>query len=98
MPSGYSFVSATGAYDNVSGSWTIGNLANGATATLNIQARVLPTGSYNNVAEVTGTNEVDSNSTPGNNDATENDQSEVIVTPVQLADLSVAKTVNVAAP
>lgn len=101
LPSGYLFVSAipsVGSYNNTPGSWTLGTLANGATASLEIQARVLPTGNYNNVAEVTGANEVDSNSTPGNNDATENDQSEVIVTPRQIADLSVNKTVNVPAP
>lgn len=101
LPSGYLFVGATasvGSFNNTSGSWTIGTLANGATVTLNIQARVLPTGNYNNVAEVTGANEVDSNSTPGNNDATENDQSEVVVTPRQIADLSVNKIVDVAAP
>ncbi|AWK06841.1 hypothetical protein HYN56_22470 [Flavobacterium crocinum] len=101
LPSGYLFVSAApsaGSYNNTPGSWTVGTLANGATATLDIQARVLPTGNYNNVAEVTGANEVDSNSTPGNNDATENDQSEVIVTPVQIADLSVNKIVDVTAP
>jgi uncharacterized repeat protein (TIGR01451 family)/gliding motility-associated-like protein len=97
LPSGYSFVSAApsvGTYNNISGSWTIGNLANAGTATLDITAKVLPTGNYNNIAEVTGTNEVDANSTPGNNDATENDQSEVIVTPIQSADLSVVKTVD----
>lgn len=101
LPSGYSFVSATpssGSYNNTPGSWTLGTLINGGTATLDIQARVLPTGNYNNVAEVTGTNEVDRDSTPGNNDATEDDQSEVIVTPIQIADLSVNKIVDVAAP
>lgn len=101
LPSGYSFVSAapsTGSYDNTPNSWTIGTLINKATATLLIQAQVLPTGNYNNVAEVTGANEVDKNSTPGNNDATENDQSEVIVTPVQIADLSVNKIVDVPTP
>ncbi|UPZ17966.1 PKD domain-containing protein [Flavobacterium humidisoli] len=101
LPSGYLFVSAApsaGSYNNTPGSWTVGTLANGATATLDIQARVLPTGNYNNVAEVTGADEVDSNSTPGNNDDTENDQSEVIVTPVQIADLSVNKIVDVTVP
>lgn len=101
LPSGYSFVSAapsSGSYNNTPGSWTLGTLINGGTATLDIQARVLPTGNYNNVAEVTGTNEVDRDSTPGNNDATEDDQSEVIVTPIQIADLSVNKIVDVAAP
>ncbi|SHH61541.1 conserved repeat domain-containing protein, partial [Flavobacterium granuli] len=101
LPSGYSFVSSApsvGTYNNISGSWTVGNLANAGTATLDITAKVLPTGNYNNIAEVTGANEVDSNSTPGNNDATENDQSEVVITPIQSADLSVVKTVNITTP
>lgn len=101
LPSGYLFVGAAasaGSYNATSGSWTVGIITNATTATLNIQARVLPTGNYNNVAEVTGANEVDRDSTPGNNDATEDDQSEVIVTPTQIADLSVNKIVDVTAP
>ncbi|MFH6958147.1 gliding motility-associated C-terminal domain-containing protein [Flavobacterium aquidurense] len=101
LPSGYLFVSAApsiGSYDNTPNSWTIGTLINQATATLEIKAKVLPTGNYNNVAEVTGANEVDENSTPGNNDADENDQAKVIVTPVQIADLSVNKIVDLATP
>ena len=101
LPSGYSFVSSTPSgstsYNEVSGSWTIGNLGI-TTATLTVTAKVLPTGNYNNVAEVTGTNEVDGNSTPGNNDILEDDQEEVVVTPVQSADLSVAKVVDVQSP
>ena len=100
LPSGYSFVSATptvGTYDVVSGSWTIGTL--GITnATLTIEAKVLATGDYDNVAEITGTNEVDGNSTPGNNDILEDDQEKVVVTPVESADLSVLKVVDVASP
>ncbi|MBC7117634.1 MAG: DUF11 domain-containing protein [Methanobacteriaceae archaeon] len=55
LPAGLEFVSSTasqGTYTN--GVWTIGNLANGATATLDIIARVMISdGSITNVATVT---------------------------------------------
>ncbi|MGL2994043.1 PKD domain-containing protein [Flavobacterium sp. TSSA_36] len=98
LPTGFSFSSATtaaGSYNNLTGSWTVGTLTSGASATLTVRAIVLPTGNYHNIAEVTGANEVDSNSTPGNNDPIENDQHDVTVFPVQKADLSVVKTINV---
>src|SRR5262249_29251263 len=43
LPAGLTFVSATpsqGTYNNVTGIWTVGTLARGATATLTIQATV----------------------------------------------------------
>ncbi|MBF4507858.1 DUF11 domain-containing protein, partial [Flavobacterium sp. JLP] len=53
LPAGYTFVSAS----TVTGSWTtpdwtIGNLANGATVTLTIVAKVNATGSYLNTATI----------------------------------------------
>lgn len=56
MPSGYTFVSADppAAYDSGTGVWTIGAMANGATATLTITATVKSTGTYLNVATITG--------------------------------------------
>jgi|GEM_PF-2014877 len=53
LPSGYTFVGSTataGSYDVTSGLWEIGNLSNGSTATLEIVARVLETGTYLNSA------------------------------------------------
>ncbi|BAV08693.1 conserved repeat domain-containing protein/gliding motility-associated C-terminal domain-containing protein [Filimonas lacunae] len=60
LPSGYKFVSATpaGAYNSTNGLWTIGNLANGATATLTVATTLNATGNYLNTAVVTG-NEAD---------------------------------------
>ncbi len=54
LPSGYTYVSDNGAgsYTPASGIWAIGALANGATATLQIEATVNATGDYNNVATV----------------------------------------------
>jgi uncharacterized repeat protein (TIGR01451 family) len=91
LPSGYTFSSSSNgaAYNPGTGVWTIGNLANGATATLTITAVVNPTGNYTNSATVMG-NQPDP--TPGNNTATN------ATTPVPVADLVITKTANVTNP
>ena len=59
IPSGYTVVSATPSVGTwTSPNWVIGNLANGASATLTIVATVSNTGIYANTATVTG-NETD---------------------------------------
>ncbi|MBB1194815.1 hypothetical protein DNC80_14185, partial [Flavobacterium sp. SOK18b] len=61
LPAGYTFVSAlpsVGTYDNTTGLWLIGDLANGGNATLSIVARVNASGSYINTATIAG-NETD---------------------------------------
>ncbi|MBC8988471.1 DUF11 domain-containing protein, partial [Pedobacter sp. N36a] len=70
LPSGYTFVSAapsTGTYTSGTGVWAIGNLINGANATLAITATVNPTGNYANTATVSGGQ---NDPTPGNNTST----------------------------
>ncbi|WP_238946266.1 CARDB domain-containing protein [Vandammella animalimorsus] len=53
LPSGYEFVAAQSpAYDAATGVWTLGNLANGASASLWIDAKVKPAGEYRNTATV----------------------------------------------
>ncbi|WP_439185889.1 Ig-like domain-containing protein, partial [Carboxylicivirga taeanensis] len=52
LPDGYSFISADGLGTYANGIWTIGTLANGASASLNINARVNTSGNYNNTASV----------------------------------------------
>ena len=66
LPDGFTFVSDNGAgsYDSVTGVWTIGNLAAGASNTLNITATVLETGSYVVEAAITGAEAED---LPGDN-------------------------------
>ncbi|MBW7848824.1 MAG: DUF11 domain-containing protein, partial [Bacteroidales bacterium] len=86
LPTGYTFVSATPSVGTWNApDWTIGNLANGATATLTIKATVNASGSYTNTATITG-NESDPNS--GNN------SSSVTPSPSAVADLSVTKTLD----
>ncbi|MCB0593029.1 MAG: DUF11 domain-containing protein, partial [Phaeodactylibacter sp.] len=76
LPAGFIFVSSDGAYNAGTGEWTIGNLASGASLTLNITVTVnasnLPD-AYLNLAEVTAANEVDIDSTPNDGVDTDND-------------------------
>ena len=89
LSSGYSFVSATpsqGNYVNTTGLWTVGSLSNGGSASLSVTATVNASGSYANTAEITGANETDVDSTPGNHDGNEDDQK--TVTPIPRAAIS----------
>ncbi len=97
LPSGFDYERnnpSTGIYNEITGIWTIGNLASGQSETLVIDVIVEPTGDYVNVAEVSASNVLDVDSTPGNGDATEDDYGMVEITPIQAeADLSLVKTV-----
>ncbi|MEG3790167.1 Ig-like domain-containing protein [Lysobacter sp. CCNWLW3] len=87
LPNGYTYVSdnSGGAYVPGTGAWTIGALANGASASLQIVATVRATGTYANTATVTSTT---GDPTPGNNTSTSTP------TPVASADLSIVKGVS----
>jgi uncharacterized repeat protein (TIGR01451 family) len=101
LPAGYTYVSnspSKGTYNSTTGVWTVGTIASGADATLQIVATVKTSGPYDNTAEVTASNQKDPDSTPNNNNATEDDQATNTPVPVQIADLSLAKGVNVADP
>ncbi|WP_010521223.1 T9SS C-terminal target domain-containing protein, partial [Aquimarina agarivorans] len=97
LPSGYDFVlfsSSTGSYNEVSGIWNVGSLESGDTETLLIDALVLATGEYRNIAEVTASDVLDVDSVVGNNDLSEDDQDDAVVTPIEsIADLSLEKVV-----
>ncbi len=100
LPTGLTFVSSSssqGAYDPGTGIWTVGSLAAGATGTLSIAARVDTAGTKANTAQVTAADQVDPDSTPGNNVAGEDDQDSVIVTP-PIIDLSLTKQVDNTSP
>jgi uncharacterized repeat protein (TIGR01451 family) len=88
LPAGLTFVSANpakGAYDSTTGTWTVGNVANGASTTLVLQATVASPAAESNVASVTASDVFDPK--PSNNTA------QAVVTPQQ-ADLHLIKTVN----
>jgi uncharacterized repeat protein (TIGR01451 family) len=82
LPAGLTFVSATpsqGTYNNSTGIWTVGSVANGAKATLQVTATLTSGNSVTNTAEVTASGQPDPDSTPGNGVATEDDQASVTV-------------------
>lgn len=102
LPSGYTFTGftiSTGTYDTATGVWTVGNLVAGDAETLQIVARVNPSGDYTNKAEVSAANLPDPDSTPNNGITTEDDYAEAATVPLPTsADLSLTKTVNNATP
>ena len=97
---GYTYVSddGTGAYVSGTGVWTIPVITNGNTATLNITATVNATGVYTNIAEVTASDNLDLDSTPGNGVITEDDYDEIATIPVPVSDVSITKIIDNATP
>ena len=92
LPAGLAFVSAApsaGTYDPSTGTWTLGTLATGGTATLQIVATVADAGAHTNVAQRTAQNEMDP--------VPLNDMSGVTVNGPS-ADLQVLKTVSTREP
>ncbi|MBR6023334.1 MAG: DUF11 domain-containing protein [Methanobrevibacter sp.] len=90
LPSGliyHSSSASVGSYSN--GVWTIGNLAKGASVSLNIVSKVNKTGAIKNTASVTG-NEYDIDKT--------NNNAEASINVANAADLAVTKTSNVTSP
>ena len=86
LPSGYTLLgsSATaGSYQSNSGLWTLGTLANGASARLVVTATVNASGPYTNFAEVATSAPTDPDSIPGNGDPNAPDEDdEDSVTPL----------------
>ena len=75
LPIGLTYVSddSGGAYDDATGLWTVGTVAVGDSATLQITATVDAVGVIFNNAEITGLNESDNDSTPNNGNIEEDD-------------------------
>ncbi|PKP54324.1 MAG: hypothetical protein CVT90_01855, partial [Candidatus Altiarchaeales archaeon HGW-Altiarchaeales-3] len=80
-------------YNSFTGIWNIGNIAAGATATFKIMAMVNQTDNITNIAEVIAADQPDSDSTPNNNDSSEDDQDNVTLTGQQ-ADLVINKSAD----
>ena len=67
------FVSTTGAYDEITGIWTIGNLDDNQIVYINITVRVNGTGNISNIANVNSNeNNIGNNTTDGANNSTIN--------------------------
>ncbi len=91
LPSGVSFTGATpsqGSFDNATGTWTVGTLASGASATLQIATTVTATtGAITNCAQVQTANEFDVDSTPGNGTANGEDDAACVTINIVTASL-----------
>lgn len=84
LPVGLDFFSAApshGAYRPATGLWTVGTIAAGQDVTLQIVATVTGTGSITSTAEVSSATEYDPDSTLGNEDPDEDDQSSCTIDP-----------------
>ena len=93
LPAGLSFVSAApsvGTYNSGTGVWTIGALANGSSATLQITATVTGTSTVTNTATKTAEDQPDLN--PGN------DSASASVTGQPAADIAIDKLVDNSTP
>lgn len=76
LPTGLAYVSSTpssGSYDSATGIWTVGTLASGTNAKLNITAKVTTSGVFVNKSEVWTSDLSDPDSNPGNGATTEDD-------------------------
>ncbi|WP_188407890.1 DUF11 domain-containing protein, partial [Hyunsoonleella pacifica] len=105
LPVGFTYVSddASGNYDEATGVWSIATIVNGSSATLNITATVnAPTGAageYNNIAEITASDQADPDSDVNNDDGdqSEDDEDNAELT-LDTSDLSISKAVSDATP
>jgi len=100
LPAGLSFASATasqGSYDAGSGIWTVGGIANSSVATLTLIAAVNTTATTTVTAEISASDQLDPDSTPGNNVPGEDDQASVTISG-ESADLSLAMVVDDSTP
>ncbi|APG64711.1 hypothetical protein LPB136_04755 [Tenacibaculum todarodis] len=99
LPDGYEFVSANadvGSFDNNTGLWNVGTITNQQTATLNIIATIKASGEYENITQVTKSNNFDPDSTPNNDDGDQSEDDEANNTPGggidDASDISLDKT------
>lgn len=99
LPSGFTYVSddSGGTYNKDTGLWPAGAIANGASKTLRLTARVDPTGTMTNWAEVWSADQSPSTNDRvyGNSSTTEPDDDSVTV---QSADLSLTKSMDNVTP
>ncbi|MDB4807776.1 DUF11 domain-containing protein, partial [bacterium] len=100
LPVGLTYVSSSttvGQYTSGTGIWEIGSLSVGGNVTLTINARATTASDLTHTAEVFSSDQWDPDSTPANNDPSEDDQDSQTIGATQI-DLSVTKTVDDATP
>gem|GEM_PF-863403 len=97
VPNGYSGISNIsngGVLNGATVTWTGLSIAVNGSLTLEFDAVIELNGDHTNVAEVVAADQTDSDSTPGNGDPGEDDQDSVQITPSDVIDLSLEKTVT----
>ncbi len=77
--------------------WKINSIPSGSSVDLTLQAKVLPTGSYSNLAQVTASDQYDPDSSPINSSTPEDDQDIETIRP-QKVDLNLTKAVDNESP
>ena len=107
LPVGFEYVThRNGTFDSTTGIWTVGDVLNATTKTLELDVRVLtPTGAvgeYTNIAEVNSSDQYDPDSESGNGSGSgggngEDDDDKIGIVLLDV-DLNISKTVNVANP
>lgn len=82
LTAGFEYLSddANGAYNPITGLWSVGPLADGESISLNLTATVLEIGDNFNYAQVLSDSEVDPDSTPGDNSTNQDDDDMILVT------------------
>ena len=88
LPAGLTFVSSTpsqGTYVSGTGLWTIGTINANSSVTLTVVATVANNTTKMNAAEVTSLDQFDTDSTPNNGAAGEDDRASVTVQPFLLS-------------
>ncbi|MBK8492585.1 MAG: DUF11 domain-containing protein [Saprospirales bacterium] len=86
-----------GNYDSGSGFWTVGTIASGGSASIQITATVTTPGAKTNYAQVYSSDQYDPNSIPGDDSSNQDDDDAVTVTPPS-ANLLLNKSVNNTSP
>ncbi|MGD2050651.1 MAG: DUF11 domain-containing protein, partial [Chloroflexota bacterium] len=92
LPNGYNYVSddSGDAYDAGTGVWNVDGISDTLSAELQITATVNPSGNYTNVAQITGLDQTDPD--------TSNNQDSIFTNPIPAADLAMAKNVDDSTP
>jgi uncharacterized repeat protein (TIGR01451 family) len=104
LPAGLTYVSddpTQGTYDPVTGVWTVGAIANGGSATLEIGVELDAEGTINNFAEVTDATEEDADSEPAEDAGpvpNQDDEAAAAIVVEPRIDLELEKTVDDSTP
>ena len=103
LPIGFEYVThRNGNYNQTTGVWNVGTITNGGSKSLEIDVKILiPTGTageYNNIAEVTGSDQYDPDSDIDNGGGSGEDDDDQSFVVLKNVDLAISKRVNETSP